>query len=63
LRKQRSSQLCSSIRKGFSKAEVEAGVSGVLANVLDAIWEAVREAGGPLRCLEDEQPVDDDEDI
>jgi len=34
--------------KRFSKAEIEAGVSGVLANVLDHIWEAVRVAGGPL---------------
>jgi len=34
--------------KRFSKAEVEASVSGVLAEVLDHVWEAARVAG--MRC-------------
>ncbi|MBI4528023.1 MAG: hypothetical protein HY695_29865 [Deltaproteobacteria bacterium] len=38
----------------FSKAEIKAGVSDVLACVLDHVWEAVRVAGGPLPCLDDE---------
>ncbi|HET8563600.1 MAG TPA: hypothetical protein VFM35_07000 [Candidatus Binatia bacterium] len=49
--------------KRFTKAEIEAGVTGVLANVLNPIWEAARTAGVPLPCLEDEKPDNDDEDI
>ena len=48
--------------KRFSKAEVEAGVSDVLANVLDHVWDAVLAAGGPLPCLPDEEPERDDDD-
>ena len=60
LKKRLSVWLCSS--KRFSKAEIEAGVTGVLANVLDHIWEA-RVAGVPLPCLENENLDDNDEDI
>jgi hypothetical protein len=49
--------------KRFSKAEIEAGVSDVLLEALDHIWEAARVAGFPLPCLEDETFHDDDEDI
>jgi hypothetical protein len=49
--------------KRFSKAEIEAGVTGVLANVLDHIWEAARVAGFPLPCLDSEYLDDDDEEI
>jgi hypothetical protein len=38
-------------------------VTGVLANVLDHIWEAARVAGVPLPCLDNENLDDDDEDI
>ena len=48
--------------KKFSKAEIEAGVSGVLANVLDDMWEAVRVTGGPLPCLDNETFDDNDDD-
>ena len=48
--------------KRFSRAEVEASVSDVLANVLDHIWEAARVAGYPLPCLEEETVERDDED-
>jgi hypothetical protein len=50
--------------KRFSNAEIDAGVSGVLAHVLDHVWEAVRAAGGPLPYLPDETPArgDDEED-
>lgn len=48
--------------KRFSKAEIEAGVSDVLANVLDHMWEAVLAAGGPLPCLPDEKLERDDDD-
>ena len=47
--------------KRFSRAEVEASVSGVLADVLDHMWEAARVAGYALPCLEDET-VDRDDD-
>jgi hypothetical protein len=47
--------------KRFSKAEIEAGVSGVLLEVLDHMWEAARVAGLPLPCLEDEVLGDDDD--
>lgn len=47
--------------KRFSEAEVEASVSGVLAEVLDHMWEAARVAGYALPCLEDE-PIDRDDD-
>ena len=40
--------------KRFSKAEIETGVSEVLLEVLDHMWEAARVAGFPLPCLEDE---------
>jgi hypothetical protein len=40
--------------KRFSEAEVEAGVSDVLAYVLDHVWEAARLGGFPLPCLEGE---------
>ncbi len=47
----------------FSKTEIKAGVSDVLAYVLDHMWEAARVAGVPLPCLEDETvDRDDDED-
>jgi hypothetical protein len=36
--------------KRFSRAEVEASVSGVLADVLDHMWEAARVAGHALPC-------------
>jgi hypothetical protein len=51
--------------KKFSTAEIEAGVSDVLAHVLDHVWEAARVAGFPLPCREDETPggYDDEEDI
>jgi hypothetical protein len=49
--------------KRFSKAEIEAGVSDMLLEALDHIWEAARVAGFPLPCLEDETFHDDDEDI
>ena len=49
--------------KRFSRAEVEASVSDVLANVLDHIWEAARVAGYPLPCLEEDTVERDDEDI
>jgi len=49
--------------KRFSKAEIETGVSDVLLEALDHIWEAARMAGYPLPCLEDETLHDDDEDI
>jgi hypothetical protein len=49
--------------KRFAKAEIEAGVTGVLANVLDHIWEAARVAGVPLPCLDNENLDDDDENI
>ena len=49
--------------KRFSKAEIDAGVSDVLLEALDHIWEAARVAGYPLPCLEDDIPDDDDEDI
>ena len=49
--------------KRFSKAEIETGVSEVLLEVLDHMWEAARVAGLPLPCLEDETLHDDDEDI
>ena len=48
--------------KRFSRAEVEASVSDVLAYVLDHIWEAARVAGYPLPCLEEETVERDDED-
>ena len=48
--------------KRFSRAEVEASVSDVLAYVLDHIREAARVAGYPLPCLEDETVERDDED-
>lgn len=49
--------------KRFSREEVEASVSGVLAHVLDHVWEAARVAGYPLPCLEEETvEPDDDED-
>lgn len=49
--------------KRFSKAEIEAGVSDVLAYVLDHVWEAARAAGYPLPCLEGEGlDGDNDED-
>ena len=38
----------------FSELEIEAGVSYLLAYVLDHVWEAARMAGYPLPCLEDE---------
>ena len=44
----------------FSKLEIEAGVSDLLASVLDHVWEAARVAGGPLPCLGD-QTVDHDD--
>jgi hypothetical protein len=47
--------------KRFSKAEIETGVSDVLLEALDHIWEAARVAGYPLPCLEDETVDDDDE--
>jgi len=40
--------------KRFSELEVEAGVSDVLAYVLDHVWEAARLGGFPLPCLESE---------
>jgi hypothetical protein len=47
----------------FSKLEIKAGISDVLAYVLDHMWEAARIAGGPLPCLDDEMiDRDDDED-
>lgn len=49
--------------KRFSKAEIETGVSEVLLEALDHIWEAARIAEFPLPCLEDETIHDDDEDI
>lgn len=49
--------------KRFSKAEIETGVSEVLLEVLDHMWEAARVAELPLPCLEDEALHDDDEDI
>jgi hypothetical protein len=49
--------------KRFSKAEIETGVSGVLSEVLDHMWEAARVAGVALPSLEDEMLDDDDEDI
>jgi hypothetical protein len=50
--------------KRFSKAEIEAEVTDVLANVLDHIWEAARVAGVvPLPCLDSENLDDDDEDV
>ena len=49
--------------KRFAKAEIEAGVTGVLANVLDHIWEGARVAGFPLPCLDSEYLDDDDEEI
>jgi len=49
--------------KRFSKAEIETGVSEVLLEALDHMWEAARVAGLPLPCLEDETLHDDDEDI
>jgi hypothetical protein len=49
--------------KRFSNAEIAAGVSDVLLEALDHIWEAARVAGLPLPCLEDETLHDDDEDI
>jgi hypothetical protein len=49
--------------KRFSKAEIETGVSGVLSEVLDHMWEAARVAGVALPSLEDEMFDDDDEDI
>lgn len=48
--------------KRFSRAEVEASVSDVLANVLDPIWEAARVGGHLLPCLEEETVERDDED-
>ena len=49
--------------KRFTKEEIEASVSGVLATVLDHVWEAARVAGHPLPCLESDFPDgDDDED-
>lgn len=48
--------------KRFSRAEVEASVSDVLANVLDHIWEAARVAGYPLPWLEEDTVERDDED-
>jgi hypothetical protein len=47
--------------KRLSNAEIAAGVSDVLLEALDHIWEAARVAGFPLPCLEDET-VDDDDD-
>jgi hypothetical protein len=47
--------------KRFSKAEIAAGVSDVLLEALDHIWEAARVAGFPLPCLEEETVNDDDE--
>jgi hypothetical protein len=47
--------------KRFSKAEIETGVSEVLLEVLDHMWEAARVAGLPLPCLEDETLDDDDD--
>jgi len=49
--------------KRFSKAEIETGVSEVLLEVLDHMWEAARVAGLPLPCLEDETLHEDDEDF
>ena len=49
--------------KRFSKAEIAAGVSDVLLEALDHIWEAARVARFPLPYLEDETLHDDDEDI
>ena len=49
--------------KRFSKAEIVEGVSDVLLEALDHIWEAARVAGFPLPCLEDETLHDDNEDI
>ncbi len=47
----------------FSELEIKAGVSDVLAYVLDHMWEAGRVAGVPLPGLEDETvDRDDDED-
>lgn len=48
--------------KRFSRAEVEASISDVLANVLDHIWEAARVAGYPLPCFEEDTVERDDED-
>ena len=48
--------------KRFSRAEVEASVSDVLANVLDHVWEAARVGGYLLPCFEDETVERDDED-
>jgi hypothetical protein len=48
--------------KKFSKAEVEAGVSSVLTNVLDDMWDAALVAGYPLPCLDDETIDFDDND-
>jgi len=47
--------------KRFSKAEIHAGVSDVLLEALDHIWEAARGAGFPLPCLEDDIPYDDED--
>jgi hypothetical protein len=47
--------------KQFSKAEIDAGVSDVLLEALDHIWEAARGAGFPLPCLEDDIPYDDED--
>ena len=49
--------------KRFSSAEIETGISDVLLEALDHIWEAARMAGFPLPCLEDETLHNDDEDI
>ena len=48
--------------KKFSKAEIEAGVTSVLSNVLDHIWEAALVAGVPLPCLDNETFDDNDDD-
>lgn len=48
--------------KKFSNAEVDAGVSDVLGNVLDDIWEAALVAGYPLPCLDNETFNDDYDD-